>query len=528
MKNILNIFKLEWKLSKNPNKSKPKKVLSILSYIFTFVLALIVSVLFVIVLQKVGGVENRIGTLSLFITVIQIALFFYSLNLQHKTIFSNNDKILLAYMPIKKWQIYIGKMLYCLVQLYITNAILTLPTLVLFGLSFDFTLSFYLMILPVTIIIPLLPFGLAALLSIPFMFLRNWLKNKPILNLALSIVITIVAFYVYNRIIFNAARVILLEDGTRGNIIADAAYLFLHKAIPGTWIAYTLAFENFTYGICLFIGSSIVIFILSIMVGCLSYESIFNRALIEKDVSKTIKTQVKQRKPFFAYFVSELKFLFRSTLYSYTYFGMAIAMPVMVYFCNKFILDFAVDSLGPGIIFGTTLLVVLIFVSIICSPTASFISREGDNFYILKTNPNGIKIPLFAKSLVGVLVSSVSLLISLSACMISGLLSFAQAFIILGVAIIFVFGLVALGILINMYRPNIFYSNKENNSNMIIHLFIGFIISVILGVMSIIFSFTLAVWEITLICVSIVVVFAVVCFTILLTQYEKLYQRMEQ
>ena len=487
----------------------------------------VVSYFLIKTLCYIGATYAPRELLSFLIFAILIILFFYSMTVQYKSVLAFKDKVLLSFLPIPKWQIYIGKVFVTIKKTIVFSIMLCIPIFIAYGIVFEVAFAYYVMGLVTTMVLPVLAFGLAGFFAIPFMYVNNWLKTKSFLNLLVSVLVTVVAFYFYNELVFNIARLILLEDPSQGNIAMAIIEKFESKIFPSTWFAHYMYLKDTALNVLVCVGVSTWLLILSVLLGSFCFKSIFNQSLLSKSYAKTIKVKGKSRKPFKAYFVNEFKSMFRNADYAFTYFGMAIAMPVMVFFCNKFIIEFAVDNLGNSMILGTTLLVVLIFVSIICSPTASFISREGDNFWLLKTNPNGITVPLLAKSLIGCIVSIAALFISLVVTVIVGYLSVWYGLFVFAIASIFIIGLVAMGLLINLCRPSIFYSNIEHNFNMILHLLIGFLISVGMGVLSIVLSFKMPLWGVSLISLGIVLIYTVILVSILGTQYKKLYLRVE-
>ena len=526
MNEVKSLFKLECKLARGKG-SKSKRLLSnIFSCLGLMLFVAAFAFMFTASQQYIGDVTNIVGNLSLVVLILQAILFLYSISNQQKNIFLYKDKLTLAYLPVSKWHIYLAKSLKCLLDVYIVNFIISIPTLLMFGFLFVLPAKFFGFMFVVVLLLPMLPFGIANLCLIPLMMFHNFLKNKSWLRLILSIVITVVVFYLYIKLVFNVANIILLQDSSAENLLQILANFSKSPFLPSTWISMFLLETNVLYLILIF-SVSLLVAGVAVTIGCVTYKNIFNRAVVERTVAKVIPTKLKQRKAFNAYFITEFKDIFRNTNYSYTYFGMAIAMPLMVYSCGKFMIDFAVERIGENIIFGTTLLVILIFISIICSPTAAFISKEGDGFWILKTNPRGINLPLFAKSMVGVISSVTALLVTIIILASTGMISVLSALYIFVLSSVYIVGLVALGLVLNLYRPNLFYSNIENNSNLLIHMLVGFVLSIAIGVLAIFTSFSYQIIFVALFSLAVISIFTAIVVAVLLSQSRKLYANME-
>jgi len=525
LNSISSLFLLECKLSRGVGSKKKRILTNVLTCVGTVLFVSIFTIMLCVSMQLVGDSVNIFGNLSLLLLVVQIILLLYSLSDQQKTIFLYKDKLTLSYLPVSKWHIFMAKSLKCLLDLYVVSTLITLPMLLIFGFYFYLPSMFYLLSIFAVIVMPLLPFAIANLLLIPVMMIHNFLKNKGVLKLILSIIATVIIFYIYIEIVFNIANLIFLNT-TSENMLVKLTDFCSSEWLPSSWISgYLLNQSGVNFAMILII--SVLFLAISLTIGSLTHKKIFNRSLVERTVAKVIPTSNNPRKAFWAYFITEIKDIFRNSSYSYTYFGMAIAMPLMVWSCGKFMLDFAIERIGENIVFGTTLLVVLIFVSIICSPTAAFISKEGDSFWILKTNPRGVKFPLFAKSLVGIMSSATALIVTLIILVAAGMIDILLAILVFAIAAIYIVCLVGLGLVLNLYRPNIFYSNKENNSNTFTHMIIGFIISIAVGVLAIFTSFNFTSIVVALIALGIIAVLTTVVLVILFTQNKKLYAKME-
>lgn len=528
MDSIKTLFNLEFTLNRNANDNRRKKnkTLYFLSYIGTFLFMLLFSFIFMGAFYFMGGGDVK-GELSLFITVMQVIVFFNALSGIIKKAFQSKDKVLLSFLPVAKWEIYTAKILMVFLNTFLLSISLNLPMFIMFGIMFGMGVPYYFLAILMTALLPLLPFGLALIVATPMMYIQNWLKNRNIINLILSIIITVVGFYLYSKVIFSIADNIFLKKESSGNLLIDIANVFLSMAFPSTWIANIMMLENMFVSVILFLFTTVLFVALGYIVGAFSYRNIFTNYMIEKNYARHMTTKNRVKNPFAAFFIMEFKELFRSSNYSYTYFGMAVAMPIMVWICNKFIINFAVERIGEAIIFGTTLLVVLVFISMICSPTASFISKEGESFWIIKTNPHGISIPLFAKSLVGVIAASFAMVTTLIVLVAFKFVWLPFALVIFAIAIVYMLGLIALGLIINLLKPNLFSANQENPSNMLLLMVISFTLALLMGILCIFLTFTMGMDVAMLGCLLIAAVFSAITIPVLFATHKKLYRRIE-
>ncbi len=523
-------FKNIWNLIKVANKSSaiPKKNKSTAQAMGYFAVVLFGGLLGFVCfsLYEKLGLDSFKGLLSLLCLGFQFFLLSYAITDLYKLLFLNTDKEILAYLPVNKQEIYLSKVIYSYLKMLTVFICLAVPTYIVYGALSGAAIWFYFSIIFVLLLLPILPFGLANLLVIPVIYLVIWLKHKLIVKLIIMSVITVLVFFVYNNIVFEIANILLL-DTTSANLIVSIADKLANALLPFGIFARFMVVDRIVNSILVIILVSGVSIFVGLTVGMFGYKTAFQMLLADKNNSKIIETKIKQETPFKAFLMYELKSLFRNSTYLFVYFVMSLAMPIMVMLCNGFILEFAVNKVGSTVVFGVTLFVIMCFVSIICSPTASFISKEGEQFWIIKTNPHGIKYPLIAKSVVGVVCAGCSLLATLLAVCIKGYVNVAHSAIILAIALMFIVGLVALGININLLRPTLFKTNTENSSNMAIHILASFILAIIIGVLGILGVFIFSFITILLIVILLVLLFTIINVVFLLLFSEKLYQQME-
>lgn len=528
MQSVLQMLKLEFMMDRAPVEKRNSKIVSqVLLYFFALLFSAMFSLFFIYAFKLMGNDALITGQLSFVLLILTAILFFYSISLLLKRVFLFKKKETLSYIPVKKSSMYFAKLFYCFIKTEFLNVILTLPALVSFLAVYGFAVEYYFILIGVLLLVPLFPFALANLVLIPTTYVLNFFKDKHILSLVLTIAIVIALFYFYMQFVFDIAKILLLKNGQVENILENVIMFCEKEYLPNCMLAQVILKVHPIKNLLIFLGTSIAILIVGVLIGAMSYKKIFVSSLSKKTSARTIATKSKTKNSFMAYFVLEFKDLFRNSNTLFTYVGMAVAMPFMVVYCNKFIIDFAVEKVGANIIAGTTLFVVLLFVSIICSPASSFISKEGERFWILKTNPNGIKIPLFAKSLVGVCFSSVSLIATLIAVCCLRYISWGVGAFIFVISLVYIIALISIGLICNLTMPNIFYAEKENTLNMLIMLLFGFLMATALGVFAIIESFTMEIAIVLCISLAVVSAIAIIGVVVLLTQNKRLYAKME-
>ncbi len=524
MANIGYLIKLNSSISRNVASNNKKS--QALSLFGSILLSSIIAVLCALFFSFFGSVEDGANYLSFVLTIIQIILLFYSSSLIIKNVYLCTDKQLLSFLPISKLEIYVAKIINCIKKILLMSLVISVPMFVSFGIAFASSILYIPYSIIAIILLSLFPMGLALIIAVPIMYIRIWLKPQNWLSLIISIALTIVGFYVYSKIIFNIADIMLLEY-KKSNILIEVANKFASDKIASTWLANFVFSSDVLKNLGLAVLVSFITPLVGSVLGGLTFGIYFKKSTILNTYSRTIKTKTKKRSVFNSYFVKETKEIFRNSNYLFTYFGMAVAMPIMVWICNSFMVEFSVEKLGSQIIFGTTLLVVLVFIAMICSPSAIFISKEGNSLWMLKTSPRGIAIPLLAKSLFAVISSSFALVFTLVVLIAFQYTTILESLMILAIAYVFMLAIITMGLFINLNNSDISKLNATNNGNMVLLMTLGFVLGVIIGIFAMIESIkrSLIIAFVGATIISFVVLG--VSLALLIPNYKKLYYKME-
>ncbi len=527
MNKILHLLKLDYLIDKK-STNKAKNIWANLSTLIVWGLILpVCAVIFLHFAIKASEIEYSLKDfVSIILFVISVIIFIYTMSIQQKNVYLYKNKTHYSYLPVKKYHIYFAKMLRAFIDTFALSFVIVVAAMITAGVLNSATISFYFESLFVATILTILPFAFAAIILIPVSYLLDLLKNFNLVKLIINIILTLMLFYIYSEIVFALSGLLLMQNAQTSTVIQTMQLILTIDFLP-TEILARCMINNYSLNTIILIIVSLVSVTISLVVGSVCYKYVFNKSQESSIMTKTIKTHNVVRSNFKTYFVMELRDLFRSSLYSYTYIGMACAMPIMVLICNNFILSFAENNVGSTISFGTTLLVVMMFLSIICSTSATFISKEGDNFWMLKTNPKGALQPLIAKSIVGLVIAVPSLIITFIIIVSCGYISIVEALIVFATALVFIFGLVCKGLTINLIKPNLFVSDKQNNFNIFLQSIISAVISIAIGVFAIIYAFKLAFWLIALIVFGSILFFAMISAFLLGANYKKLFALIE-
>ena len=221
------------------------------------------------------------------------------------------------------------------------------------------------------------------------------------------------------------------------------------------------------------------------------YDRVRNRALEGKRGIFNKKTALTSDGAVAAVIKKEFKEIMRTRVYAYFYLGIAIATPVMVFFCNRLVKQVGEAQIGSSVAFGTSVLVITAFMAMINVFSANIISKEGTRFYLTKIIPVSFTAQLAIKSLMNLMVSAGALAIS---CFVIGVLKFVapeQIYIIVAVEFVMAAGFIFNGFNLNVRHP--YLKNKANGDvaeiNTSIMMAIGLAFSAVLGGVSIVLAY---------------------------------------
>ena len=330
-----------------------------------------------------------------------------------KNLYMNGDNELLFRFPVSGAEILIAKSIYCALHNFIVTVLLTLPFHIVAGVISGAEVGYYFGSIGMILFQSFLPFFIANFVAIPVMKVVNVMKNQFLIVLIGLIVAVCGCFILYMSALSSVLdylqdnKVNLFDDPViRQNIenFARNSYPInfytdvltggkLSGQHPALCFLYLLLI-NGAFGVgAYFVTTKFY------------YGTILRGIESEKESIVKLNKKNKVRSVFGTLLNREFFLIFRSFNYSFQYLAMAFAAPVMVYYCNALATAMGKKSVGATIVPGLTLLVVIIFVTIIVSFASTSISREGNVFYHTKIIPvsytNQILTKLFLYGIVG-------------------------------------------------------------------------------------------------------------------------------
>lgn len=523
LQSVKTLFKLDLlsRFGSTHKRGVKYRILQYSNYLFfVAIYALLIYGIYYLTRMFVRDGGLKIEFLTIATTITMVIATAISTGTVIKNLYQNGDNEMLLRFPVSGKEILVAKTIYCYLHNLIVCALLMLPFFISFGAVTNARVGDYFAYFAVTLLATFLPFFIANIIAVPVMKLMNLVKNQFLLVLILTIlaICGIFVFYLTSLSTFlgylRREGETLISSGTIKYFrqFANAAYPFrfyaelINGRLYGGLSSGQLALR-FLY-----------IFLISGGLGVLAYfvttkeyyKTILYGIETEKASFKKL-VKDKQRSAPRALFRREFYLILRSFNYSFQYFAMACAAPVMVFFCNRLAAGMGTESLGTKIMPGLTLMVIIIFVTIVVSFASTSISREGNCFYHTKIIPVSymtqtlVKFALYA----GVATVSVAL-----CCMVSGIyyttdagghaLSAMDVGCIFIISEILVISLTSLYMLLDIKSPTFNVAGDGElvsaNKNVALAMIVGIAVAILYGVFAMIFSFIpvkVGSWQIT-------------------------------
>ena len=509
---VKTLFRLDVRSRKDVahELKKKDKAMKVMNFIFGVILyaMLVVGIYFftnMFVKKANLGLEYFLSVANLLTIGVSTVV---AISTVVKNLYMNGDNELLLRFPVSGTEILIAKSIYCALHNFLVTVLFTLPFHMIAGAIAGAKVGYYFGSIFMIIFQSFLPFFIANMVAIPAMKVVNIIKNKFLLVLIMVIIVICGCFVLYMSALSSVLG--YLADN-RVNFFADptikaAIENFARHSYPINFYADVLTGGHLSGqhpALCflylLLINGAFGVGAFFVTSKCY-YGTILRGIESEKESLVKVHKKTRVRSAFGALLHREFFLIFRSFNYSFQYLAMACAAPVMVYYCNALASAMGTKSVGTTIVPGLTLLVIIIFVTIIVSFASTSISREGNVFYHTKIIPVSYTTQILAKLFLYGIVGTGSVVL----CCVTVASAFATesaGYLLtsLDVGMIFlicelvVLAETCLSIWADIKSPTFNVSGDGEivsaNKNVAVALFVGIFTAILYGVFAMVFSF---------------------------------------
>ncbi len=489
MKEYKTLFKLELK-ARFGTRGASKPVATAFKILLFTALALLVYALYIFGVNQLVLMFDMYQMskefLVLFIALSMLILVVFGISSVIKNLFRSGDNELLMRFPVSAGAVFASKIAVLVMMQVIFTVVVELPVFVIYGIVTKQNWAYYALLPVVMVFISALPLAVSNLLAIPVMQISSRTKNMFTLSLLVSVIMVAAGFAIYMHIIQGVVDYMKEEAmsffSKETMVIVSQAAKYIY---PANFFAYMLIGE-WRLGSSLISIAVVLVFAGgAVLLNKRHYLNTILRDIEGGGATFTKVTKNKVRKPTLSVFRREFLDIFRSSNYSFQYLCMAVAAPVMVFYCNRLAASMGERSIGAAIVPALALMVMLTFCTIILSFAASSVSREGDNFYLTKIVPVKYRTQVLIKLALYMAVSTASILVTAILIWATKQVSAKFAFGAFGIAFMVSVAVTCFAVRLDTARPQFAVGGdgelSVGNISTFITLFVGFAISILYG-----------------------------------------------
>ncbi len=359
-----------------------------------------------------------------------------------REMFLADDLKLFSAMPVGAKTLFVAK----LISIYRSQFVYSFVALLAVNLTAAIATGqgawFYCMTVLMIFLLPVITIAFASILALPFYAIRRFLQSRFVLMFIVVTLLTAGAFVLYSFVL-GAVKDLLLGDdiryffneGVMNGIRTACQYFF-----PANWIASFVLKHELVWSIT----GIVLVTAACAVVAMLIIRSILTRVLqarISGDENFMYPEQdvTPLGSSFTALLRKEFVQIFRTPSYMFSYFSIAVLMPLMVYFCIDVGSSLVKTLVGVNVDLELALFLTLLFSALTNVFCATNISREGPMFYSVKALPVSCERVFLSKIFFCMIVSIISQVISAVVLGATGYVSWGVAAFIFAIGTVFSF-----------------------------------------------------------------------------------------
>jgi len=473
---------------------------TIMAIILFLLLAFSVGALDLPIYESLKMINMQSLILVLNYSLVAFVIFFFGVFYVMNIFYFSKDIDYLLPLPVKPETIIASKFVVTLLYEYFIEGIVLVPCTIIYGISSSVNPLFYVYSIILIIFLPVLPLCIALLLSILVMPLINLSKNKDLFKIVGGMLALVFAFG-FNIVANMGARNASHMSNSLKNLSNSVGSIFPGGKIAADALINCSNFYGFLQLVIFVLINVLSFVIILVLSNALYFKGVVGlsesgskrKAMNEAELSKA----VSRKSVVMSYTIKELKLLFRTPAYFINCVIIVLIWPLIIimpmFFSShqnngpskdQLISLFASSSNYPIVIAAAAAFGV--FVGCMNVVTCTSISREGDNFFVMKYIPVPYKQQITAKILSGVAIALVGqILLVITAAVIMKMPIYLSIFcIIIGLAGMFFSA--TIGILIDIMMPKLEWDNEQKAVKQNLNVLFAVIPALIVGVITVV------------------------------------------
>lgn len=344
-------------------------------------------------------------------TVIIVFMTISAVSQINREIFAADDVKIFSAMPVGAKSLFVAKLLIIYFSQLTVAIIAVLAVNITIAIHVPQTSLYYLFTALTCILLPLITIAIASVLALPFNMIKRLLQGRFVITFILVTAIAGVLFYAYS-IILGAVKDMLLGDSLRYffdekkmNAIGFATSIMY----PAKWLANIMTgTDRLLSGVWILITLAVCIVLSMVLIRYILQGALQSRIAGTTSYIKRGKTISKRSGGFWALVKKDFLLIFRTPSYMFSYFSVAVIMPLMVYFCMSIGSSLVLNLVGLECNLELSIFLTLLFGALTNVFCATNVSRDGEMFYSVKALPLSYKTVFFSKIFLCMAVTALS------------------------------------------------------------------------------------------------------------------------
>lgn len=428
------------------------------------------------------------GLLILFFGVIYII----------STLFLAKDTEFLASLPVKQGSVFVSKFLLVLLGEYPFAFALMLPAVIIYGVGLNKGIVYYLASILCILLIPLIPLIISVLLTLILMNVVAKSKRRDLITVVGGVVLIVALFVGQNY--FISVMPENSEDFAMALLQNSRALVeFIGRVFPpSVWVTNVLsaALPEAALNLLYLVVTSIAAFALVYFLASFIYQKGAVAQLEARKSTGKAKLSYGRSSQVMAIFRNEWRILLRTPIYALNSLTVIIMVPLIMMIPMfggnlaqdeelQYIFSLIRNEVSPSNIILILAGILSLFALMNPGLSTTF-SREGKNFWILKSIPARPETQMLGKFLAGYSISFVAMLLGAIMTMIAFKLDPVLIIMVIIISALALIPISAANIVVDILRPKLVWNNPQEaikqNVNSLYGMLLAFLVLSVFGV----------------------------------------------
>ena len=329
------------------------------------------------------------------ITAIELVNVFFGLKSMLGTVYMSNDSDMLLALPLKTVTIFLSKLAVCYIVEFFSTLVMLAATLLPLGIGLSAGAGYFAALIFGAFLIPLISLLAVAILSVPLLLVSNLFRNKGAVGTIIYVLLfgALMALYMWFVVSlgwgtgdFNGADVGAMLDGILESVSSAAAYLYPNVWLSGAFTAAT--FGGWIGNFALFLLSALVLLGLTVLLSGKIF--LWNMRKSQENAGKGGKKTTYKfagGNKISSLLAADFKNMLRTSSLGFYCLTQVVVIPVCVVIYCLALKDVGGEGEMQNLLSMVSRVMLVIMGPMTCVTAASSVSREGENFYLIKTLP---------------------------------------------------------------------------------------------------------------------------------------------